>query len=52
MVQTVKPAQERHPANLAALRKSFMEMLAHKKPPTTEKKPLIIQEPVLVIRGK
>jgi hypothetical protein len=47
-----QPAQERLRANLKALRKGLQELAAGRKAPTTEKKPLVIQEPVMVVRGK
>ena len=47
-----QPAQERCPANLKALRKGLQEIAATRKAPTTDRKPLVIQEPVMVVRGK
>jgi len=45
---------DRRPANLAALQKSLNEMAAKTKPtdPTATRKPVVIQGPVLVIKGK
>ena len=50
----IQPAQERLPANLKALRQGLQEIAATRKAPvpTAEKKPLVIQEPVMVVRGK
>jgi hypothetical protein len=45
-------AQDRRPANLRALREGLQEIAASRKAPATEKKPLVIQEPVMVVRGK
>jgi hypothetical protein len=54
MSSTVQTAQERRPANLAALQQRLQEMAASTKSPlpTTKEKPVALQGPVLVIRGK
>ncbi len=51
---TSPTAQERRPANLAALYQTLKEMAASTKSsvPTTKERPILDQGPVLVIRGK
>jgi hypothetical protein len=51
---TSSTTQERRPANLAALQQSLQEMAANTKAsaPTTKDRPVVIEGPVLVIRGK
>ena len=43
-------AQEQRPANLAALQQRLQEIAAKTKPAT--EKPVVMQGPVLVVRGK
>ena len=47
-------AQQRRPANLEALHQSLQELAARTKStaPTTKERPVVVQGPVLVIRGK
>ncbi len=47
-------AQEQQSANLAALHQKLQEMSARTKSsiPTTKEGPVVVQGPVLVIRGK
>jgi len=47
-------AQEQRPANLAALHQRLQEMFARTKSaiPTIKERPVIVQGPVFVIRGK
>ena len=47
-------AQEQRPANLMALQQTLKEMFANTKSsiPTTKERPVVIQGPVIVIRGK
>jgi len=54
MSSTCQTAQERYPANLAALHQKLLEMAARTKSsiPTTKERPVVIQGPVIVIRGK
>jgi hypothetical protein len=54
MSNPAQTAQEQHPANLAALRQRLQEMAANTKPPalTMQARPVIVQGPVIVIRGK
>jgi hypothetical protein len=53
MKNAPQPATEQRLANLAALRRSFEEMVANRKPPTTPKvNPVPIQGPVLAVKGK
>jgi hypothetical protein len=54
MDSTCQPAQERRPANLKALRKGLQEIAATRKAPapTTERKPVALIEPVMVVSGK
>jgi len=58
MSSTSPTAQEQRPANLAAnlsaLHQTLMEMFASTKSaiPTTKERPVVIQGPVIVIRGK
>ena len=47
-----QPAPQHLPANLKALRKGLQEIAATRKAPRTERKPLVIREPVMVVRGK
>jgi hypothetical protein len=51
MTSTSQTAQEQRPANLAALQQRLQEMAANTKP-TTKERPVVMQRPVLVIRGK
>jgi hypothetical protein len=58
MSSTCQTAQEQRPANLTAnltaLHQTLKEMFASTKSaiPTTKGRPLVIQGPVIVIRGK
>ncbi len=54
MNSTCQTAQEQQPANLTALHQTLMEMFASTKSaiPTTKERPVVIQGPVIVIRGK
>ena len=54
MISTSQTAQEQRPANLAALHQTLKEMAASTKSaiPTTKERPVVIQGPVIVIRGK
>ncbi len=54
MSSAAQTAQERRPANLAALQQRLQEMAASTKPslPTTKEKSVTLQGPVLVVRGK
>ncbi len=58
MSSTIQTAQEQRPANLAAnltaLNRTLKEMFARTKSaiPTTQARPLVIQGPVIVVRGK
>ena len=52
MVSTAETAQEQRPANLTALRQSLKELAAKSPAPTTKKRPVVVQGPVLVVRGK
>jgi hypothetical protein len=53
MSETFQPAQKRRPANLAALRQGLQEMVANRKlSATTKERPVIVQAPVMVVRGK
>ena len=49
-----QPAQEQRPAALAALHQTLKEMAAGTKSsiPTAKEMPVVIQGPVIVIRGK
>ncbi len=49
-----QPAQEQRPAALAALHQTLKEMAAGTKSsiPTAKERPVVIQGPVIVIRGK
>jgi len=51
MISTFPTAQEQRPANLAALQQKLQEIAASTKS-TAKEKPLVVQGPVLVIRGK
>ena len=50
MISTPQTAQEQRPANLAALHQTLKEMSARTKPVT--ERPVVVQGPVIVIRGK
>ena len=52
MNSTSQTAQERRPANLAALHQRLREMAAGTKSSVPTPKPVVFQEPVLVVRGK
>jgi hypothetical protein len=54
MSSTSQTAQERCPANLAALHQTLKEMFAstNASVPTAKERPVVIQGPVIVIRGK
>ena len=54
MSSTPQTAQEQRPANLAALQQRLQEIAASTKSsvPTTKERPVIVQGPVLVVRGK
>ena len=54
MNSTSQTAQEKRPANLTALRQMLQEMAASVKssPATTEERSVVVQGPVLVVRGK
>lgn len=54
MTSTPETAQEQRPANLAALRQTLQEMFARSKSaiPTTKERPVVLQGPMIVIRGK
>ena len=51
MISTSPTAQERQPANLAALQQRLQEMAASTRS-TAKERPVVIQGPVIVIRGK
>jgi len=51
MNSTCQTAQDKRPANLAALHQTLREMFAATKSAAKEK-PVVIQGPVLVVRGK
>jgi len=54
MTSTFQTAQEQRPANLAALHQRLQEMAATSKSsaPITKERPVVLQGPVIVIRGK
>ncbi|MGO9108113.1 MAG: hypothetical protein ACLP9L_02665 [Thermoguttaceae bacterium] len=54
MFSTCPTAQEQRPANIAALHQRLQEMAASTKSsaPKTKDMPVIVQGPVIVIRGK
>src|SRR5208337_1844883 len=54
MSSTSQTAQERCPANLAALHQTLKKMFASTKSsgPTAKARPVVLQGPVIVIRGK
>lgn len=54
MSSAFQTAQEQRPANLAALCQRLHEMAANTKlpTPTTKERPIAVQGPVLVVRGK
>ena len=54
MSSTFQTAQEQRPANLAALQETLREMFAATKSaiPTARERPVSVQGPVIVIRGK
>jgi hypothetical protein len=54
MSSTCQTAQEQRPANLTVLNETLKEMFASTKSsiPTTKERPVVIQGPVIVIRGK
>ena len=52
MTSTSQTAQEQRPANLAVLQQTLKEMFASMKPATKERPSVVLQGPVLVIRGK
>ena len=51
MSSTCQTSQEQRPANLAALQQRLQEMAASTKPVTRERS-IVLQGPVIVIRGK
>jgi hypothetical protein len=51
MTDNSQPAQEQHPANLAALQQRLQEIASSPKS-TPQEKPVIVQGPVLVLKGK
>ena len=51
MSSTPQTAQEQRPANLAALR-HYLKGLATTTKPASTNKPVVLQGPVLVVRGK
>ena len=51
MSSTPQTAQEQQPANLTALHQRLQEMVKSLIP-TTRDRPVVIQGPVIVIRGK
>ena len=51
MICTSQTAQEQRPANIAALQQKLQEIAASTKS-TAKDRPVLIQGPVLVIRGK
>ena len=54
MSSDLQTAQSQRPANLTALHQTLREMSAATKSsiPTTKERPVVIQGPVIVIRGK
>jgi len=54
MNSTSQTAQEQRPANLAVLHQTLKEMFVRTKSaiPTTRARPVSVQRPVIVIRGK
>ncbi len=54
MSSTPQTAQEQRPANLAALRQRLQEMAAStiSSAPSTKERPVVIQGPVIVIKGR
>ena len=56
MICTSQTAQEQRPANLAALHQKLNEMAEHastkSSASTTKERPVVLQGPVLVIKGK
>ncbi len=54
MNRTAQTVQEQRPANFAALHQSLQEMAACEKSsvPTTKETPVVVQGPVIVVRGK
>ena len=52
MSSTSQTAQEQRPANLAALHQRLQEMAASTKSSVPTPRPVVVQGPVLVMRGK
>ena len=52
MSSTPQTAQEQRPANLTALQQTLKEMFARTKSSIPTTRPVIVQGPVIVIRGK
>jgi len=54
MTSTTSTAQEQRPANLIGLQRTLKEMFARTKSsiPTPQEKPVVVQTPVLVVKGK
>ena len=54
MISTSQTAQDQRPANLIALQQTLKEMFARTKSsiPTIKERPVAMQGPVIVIRGK
>ena len=52
MICTSQTAQEQQSANLAALHQKLQEIAASTKSSTAKERPVVVQGPVLVIRGK
>ena len=52
MTSTPQTAQEQRPANLAALQQKLQEIAANTKLPAPKERPVVLQGPVIVIRGK
>ncbi len=52
MISTSPTAQEQRPANLAALHQKLQEIAASTKSSVPTAKPVVVQGPVIVIRGK
>jgi hypothetical protein len=52
MICTSQTAQEQQSANLAALHQKLQEMFATTKSSATPTKPVVMQGPVIVVRGK
>ena len=52
MSRIPQTAQEQRPANLAALQQTLKELAASTKSPGPKERSVVLQGPVLVIRGK